>query len=133
MIFAVAACSSERGGESVDIDGSAAPSMPCTNVLGETPHVRLCAVTRAPNNPMISPATHTGISQNITMPSVIRAPDALARAAGLQPYWMYFAAHDGHYIRLAHAPAPTGPWALHVPGSLKDTEVAPFSNTISSP
>jgi len=67
------------------------------------------------------------------MPSVIRAPDSLATAAGLGPYWMYFAAHDGHYIRLAHAPAVTGPWTSYTPGSLQDTEVAPFSNTISSP
>jgi hypothetical protein len=78
---------------------------------------------------LIAPATHPGITRNITMPSVMRAPAAL----GIAPYWMYFAAHDGHYIRLAHADAVEGPWTVYAPGSLKDTEVAPFSDTISSP
>src|SRR5262245_38530435 len=96
-------------------DGTTKP--PCAG-LGATPHVRLCSVTRAPQNPLLSPATHPGISNNITMPSVIRAPDALAAAAGFGPYWMYFAAHDGHYIRLAHASAVTGPWTTYAPGSL---------------
>ena len=120
----------------IDTDaGRGAPDGPphaCAS-LGETPHVRLCAVTRAPQNPLISPATHPGISNNISMPSVIKAPAALAAANGFGAYWMYFAAHDGHYIRLAHANAVTGPWTLYTPGSLSDTEVAPFSNTISSP
>lgn len=102
---------------------------PCTP-LAATAHVRLCSVTRT-LGPLITPATHPGISNNITMPSVIRAPDALA--ANLGRYWMYFAAHDGHYIRLATADEPTGPWTTYAPGTLKDTEVAPFSDTISSP
>jgi hypothetical protein len=101
--------------------------------IASTPHVRLCSVTRAVDNPMIAPETHPGIGKNITMPSVVRVPDALAAAAGLGPYWMYFAAHDGHYIRLAHAGAVTGPWTTYAPGTLSDTEVAPFSDTISSP
>jgi len=113
--------------------GTDAPSAaPCTPV-GATPHVRLCSVTRAPEAPLIAPATHPGIGNNITMPSVIRAPDALAASAGLGRYWMYFAAHDGHYIRLATADAPAGPWTTYTPGTLTDTEVAPFSDTISSP
>jgi hypothetical protein len=100
---------------------------PCTP-LASTAHVRLCSVERTPA-PLITPATHPGISNNITMPSVIRAPAAL----GLGAYGMYFAAHDGRYIRLATADAPTGPWTTFAPGTLKDTEVAPFSDTISSP
>jgi hypothetical protein len=100
-------------------EDAASPS--CT--LAATPHVRLCSITRAA--PLITPTTHAGIGQNITMPSVLRASDGR--------YWMYFAAHDGRYIRLAHASAPSGPWTIYAPGSLKDTEVAPFSNTISSP
>lgn len=126
------------GSEAIEPDAAppssdATVTTPCPTVLAETPHVKLCSVTRAPAAPLIAPTTHTGISGNITMPSVIRAPAALAAAAGLGDYWMYFAAHDGHYIRLAHAPAPAGPWSLYTPGSLTDTQVAPFSNTISSP
>jgi hypothetical protein len=95
--------------------------------------VRLCSVTRARGGPLISPATHAGIGTNMSMPTVIHAPDALAEAQGFGAYWMYFAAHDGHYLRLAHAPAPLGPWTVYAPGSLTDTQVAPFSDTISSP
>lgn len=112
-------------------DGSST-SEPCTPIA-ETADVRLCAVRRAPESPLISPTTHPGISSNISMPTVIKAPAALAAANGFGAYWMYFAAHDGHYIRLAHAPSVSGPWTNYAPGTLKDTEVAPFSNTISSP
>jgi hypothetical protein len=132
LLAACVACAAPAGNDPTT-DAGAAPDTvaagPCTP-LAETPHVRLCSVRRAPENPLIAPATHTGIGKNITMPSVIRAPAALA---GLGTYWMYFAAHDGHYIRLAHADSASGPWTTYVPGTLKDTEVAPFSNTISSP
>ena len=75
------------------LDGAAPDTTQSTcAAIAATPHVRLCSVTRAAGNPLISPATHPGISNNISMPSVIRAPDALGFAA----YWMYFAAHDGH-------------------------------------
>jgi hypothetical protein len=111
---------------------SATTTTPCA-AIAETADVRLCSVRRAPENPLITPTTHTGISGNITMPTVIKAPPALATANGFGAYWMYFAAHDGHYIRLAHAPSVAGPWTNYTPGTLKDTEVAPFSNTISSP
>lgn len=111
--------------------GSAPAATPCTNPLGETPDVRLCGVTRVGTAPLISATTHPGIGKNISMPSVIRAPAALT--ANLGDYWMYFAAHDGHYIRLATADSPAGPWSVYAPGTLTDTEVAPFSNTISSP
>ena len=134
MLFACVACDASNGGSTPDaasttID-SGSNATPCT-AIAATPHVRLCSVTRAPENPLIAPATHTGISNNITMPSVVKMPAALAGNYGA--YWMYFAAHDGHYLRLAHADAPTGPWTTYVPGTLRDTEVAPFSNTISSP
>jgi hypothetical protein len=62
---------------------------------------------------------------------VIRVPSWLPGALGT--YYLYFAAHDGHYIRLAHADAPEGPWTIYAPGTLSDSEVAPFSDTIASP
>lgn len=96
-----------------------------------TPHLRLLSVTRSPNSPLLTPATHPGISNNICMPAVIRVPSWLPNPLG--KYYMYFAAHDGHYIRLAYADNLDGPWTNYTPGTLKDTEVPPFSNTISSP
>ncbi|TSC69287.1 MAG: exported protein of unknown function [Parcubacteria group bacterium Gr01-1014_56] len=96
-----------------------------------TEHVRLCSVTRSLNNPLISPTTHPGIGPNITMPSVIKVPTWLPSPLG--QYYMYFASHNGTYIRLAYANSPAGPWTNYAPGTLKDTQVAPFSDTISSP
>jgi hypothetical protein len=130
-LLVLAACGAPAGpiDDDASIDASGTPCAP----IAATPHVRLCSVTRTGQGPLISPATHPNLSSNITMPSVLRAPDALATAAGLGRYWMYFAAHDGHYIRLATADAPAGPWTTYAAGTLKDTEVAPFSNTISSP
>jgi hypothetical protein len=129
VLLLLAACSpplDEAIADANTVDIDATTGTPCTP-MAATAHVRLCSVTR--RGPLITPATHPGISNNITMPSVIRAPDAL----GMGRYWMYFAAHDGHYIRLATADSPTGPFTMYTPGSLKDTEVAPFGNTISSP
>jgi hypothetical protein len=130
-VLVLAACGAPAGpiDDDASIDASGTPCAP----IAATPHVRLCSVTRTGQGPLISPATHPNISSNITMPSVLRAPDALATEAGLGRYWMYFAAHDGHYIRLATADALAGPWTTYAAGTLKDTEVAPFSNTISSP
>jgi hypothetical protein len=96
-----------------------------------TKHVRLCSVTRSANNPLITPATSSTLSNNIDGPSVIRVPSWIPNRLG--NYYMYFAAHNGHYIRMAYANNPEGPWTIYAPGTLKDTEVAPFSNTISSP
>jgi hypothetical protein len=136
---ALTACSAKNAAGTADgsinnPDASIADAIanPCTP-LAQTAHVRLCSVERSARNPLITPATHPGISNNITMPSVLRVPPALAATMGGDSYWMYFAAHDGRYIRLAHAAAPEGPWITYAPGSLKDTEVAPFSDTISSP
>lgn len=123
LLFACGA----SGAEEADTPDAAGPSMPpaaCDAPLGQSGPVRLCSVERVGQSPLISPATHAGIGTNMSMPTVIHYQGA---------YWMYFAAHDGHYIRLAQASSPAGPWTLYAPGSLKDTEVAPFSDTISSP
>ncbi len=108
----------------------AAPGAPCT-AIAATAHVRLCRVTRSANNPLISPATSATLGKNFQGPSVMRVPSWIPNRLG--DFYMYFAAHDGSYIRLAYASSPAGPWTIHVPGTLKDTEVAPFSNTIASP
>lgn len=57
--------------------------------------------------------------QNINGPSVIRIPDwipADKRAAPEAKYYMYFAHHQGRYIRLAWAEDIEGPWSLHNTG-----------------
>ena len=37
----------------------------------------------------------------------------------LAQHYLYFADHKGRYIRLAYADAVTGPWKIHVPGTLR--------------
>lgn len=95
-----------------------------------TPHVRLCNVIKS-SAPLISQATHSGIGGNFQGPTVIKVPSWVPGRLG--DYYMYFAAHNGHYIRLAYANNLAGPWTNYAPGSLKDTQVAPFTNTIASP
>lgn len=67
-----------------------------------------------------SPIVHSGLDQsigdNIQGPSLIRAPDWVRNPLG--QYYLYFADHKGRYIRLAYADSLTGPWHIHVPGSL---------------
>lgn len=66
--------------------------------------------------PIITPATHPSIGNNIQGPSLIRVPDWVANPLGR--YYLYFADHKGKYIRLAYADKLTGPWHVHPPGSL---------------
>ena len=74
-------------------------------------------VTRLLDQPVIHPGIHASIGENIQGPSVIRVPDWVSNPLGRS--YMYFADHKGHYIRLAYADEITGPWQVHVPGSLQ--------------
>ena len=53
---------------------------------------------------------------NINGPSLIRVPDWVDNPLG--KYYLYFAHHQGKYIRLAHADDLDGPWKIHEPGVL---------------
>jgi len=70
------------------------------------------------------------MGENVDGPSLIRVPAWVA--ARLGRYYLYFAHHDGHYIRLAYADDLDGPWKMHTPGvlPLKD---ARFAGHIASP
>ena len=74
-------------------------------------------VKRLLDAPIISPATHPDIGDNIQGPSLIRVPDWVSNPLGR--YYLYFADHKGTYIRLAYADELTGPWRIHEPGSLR--------------
>ena len=77
-------------------------------------------VTRLLDQPIITPDLHPSLGVNIQGPSLIRAPDWLPGRLG--NYYLYFADHKGQYIRLAYADRLTGPWQVHVPGSLQISE-----------
>ena len=74
------------------------------------------AITRLPNNPIIRPHMDSRMGANINGPSPIRVPEWLPRPLGR--YYLYFAHHDGDYIRLAYADAVAGPWRMYEPGVL---------------
>lgn len=67
---------------------------------------------------IIGPATAThgsvgdpgGDGSNIMFGTIVRA--ASWHASPLDTYYCLFGHHDGTYIRLAHAPAVTGPWTV---------------------
>ena len=80
----------------------------------EAPSVR---VERLLDAPIIGPGLDPSIGENIQGPSLIRVPDWVPEPLG--HYYLYFADHKGHYIRLAYADDLLGPWSIHVPGSLQ--------------
>ena len=57
------------------------------------------------------------LGNNINGPSLIKVPDWIANPLGR--YYLYFAHHEGRYIRLAYADELTGPWHIHSPGTLQ--------------
>ncbi len=74
-------------------------------------------IDRLLDAPIITPATHPSIGENIQGPSLIRVPEWVPDALGR--YYLYFADHKGRYIRLAFADELRGPWTVHPPGSLQ--------------
>lgn len=88
----------------------------CMNILATAAPPEL-TVTRLGDGPIIHPGLHPSIGDNIQGPSIIRVPDWVANP--LARYYLYFADHKGSYIRLAYADNLTGPWQIHVPGSLQ--------------
>jgi len=69
---------------------------------------------------------------NVNGPSLIRVPEWVENPLG--QYYLYFAHHQGEYIRLAHADNLEGPWEIYSPGRgvlhLEDTT---FVKHIASP
>lgn len=91
-------------------------------------------VTRLINRPIITADLSPRLTEhghaNINGPSLIAAPDWLPTPLGR--YYLYFAHHQGTYIRLACADQLTGPWRIHEPATLRLAET-PFAGHIASP
>ncbi len=87
---------------------------------------------RLGGNPIIRPAMlPAGDGGNINGPSLIRAPGWLERPLGR--YYLYFAHHQGEYIRLACADRLGGPWRVHVPGTLRLADAPFIRKHVASP
>lgn len=87
-------------------------------------------LTRLSTNPIIRPNMDARMGANINGPSLIRVPDWIDNPLG--NYYLYFAHHQGKYIRLAYADDLDGPWKIHEPGVL-DLENAYCVSHVASP
>lgn len=97
----------------------------------DTPPPVRFSLERCASNPLITPASHADIGDNINGPSVMRAPAWLPHRLGR--YYMYFAHHRGDAIRLATADAVCGPWRVHPRGALALREAPGMAHHIASP
>lgn len=80
------------------------------------------AIRLSTDGPIIQPDMDPRMGANINGPSLIRAPEWLPHR--MAEYYLYFADHQGRYIRLALADHLLGPWRTHEPGSLQLEQTA---------
>jgi acetyl esterase/lipase len=89
-------------------------------------------VQRLGTAPIIRPEMLPGAEgANINGPALIRIPAWVARPLGR--YYLYFAHHQGRYIRLAYADRLEGPWTVHAPGVLRLEDAPPCVDHVASP
>jgi hypothetical protein len=87
-------------------------------------------IERLSGNPIITQALDASLGNNINGPSLIRVPDWVPDPLGR--YYLYFAHHNGRFIRLAYADALQGPWRIHAPGVLP-VELSTCTDHVASP
>ncbi len=85
---------------------------------------------RLATNPILTPDSDPSIGANINGPSLLRVPDWVANPLGR--YYLYFAHHQGQFIRLAYADDLAGPWRVYAPGVLPLSH-APCRHHLASP
>ena len=87
-------------------------------------------IERLASHPIIRPHMDDRMGDNINGPSLIRVPDWVEQPLG--QYYLYFAHHDGCYIRLAYSDELLGPWTTYRDGVLPLPE-ARFAGHVASP
>ncbi len=87
-------------------------------------------VKRFRNNPIIYPNMDDRMGSNINGPSLIRVPCWVTNPLG--KYCLYFAHHQGTYIRMAYADDLEGPWQIYSDGVLELRDSF-FNGHIASP
>lgn len=87
-------------------------------------------IRRFESNPIIRPDMDERMGSDINGPSLIRVPDWAPNRLGR--YYLYFAHHQGTYIRLAYADDLEGSWRIYTPGVL-DLADSFFDRHIASP
>lgn len=94
----------------------------CSAAMADVPQF---SARRLANNPIITPAMFVaaGVAddgKNINGPSLIRVPDWIPTAQrpdSRANYYLYFADHQGLYIRMAWSETVAGPYTLYEPGA----------------
>ena len=87
-------------------------------------------IERLGDAPIIRPHMDGQMGGNVNGPSLVEMPDWVADRLGR--YYLYFAHHDGQYIRLAYADDLTGPWRMHEAGVMPIAD-SRFAGHIASP
>jgi hypothetical protein len=87
-------------------------------------------VERFPENPIVRPHMDSRMGDNINGPSLIRMPAWVAPR--LARHYLYFAHHDGGYIRLAYSDDLRGPWRMYQREVLPHS-AALFAGHVASP
>ena len=87
-------------------------------------------VNRFQCNPIIHFESGGDLEGNINGPSLIKVPNWIQNPLGT--YYLYFAHHQGTYIRLAYSDRLSGPWKIHATGTLH-LENSHYTNHIASP
>jgi hypothetical protein len=94
---------------------------------------------RFPENPLITQRMSPTLGDNVNGPSLIRVPAWVGHPLGR--YYLYFAHHQGRFIRMAYADL-AGPWKIYEQGVLdvKDTafyrpqpDPRPYYTHVASP
>lgn len=109
---------------------AAADESPADRKLPANPFTTV-RVERCAGNPLITFDSSETLGRNINGPSVIRVPDWIEEPLGT--YYMYFAHHQGTFIRLAYADRLEGPWSIYEPGTLHLEQATAFKGHIASP
>jgi hypothetical protein len=73
--------------------------------------------TRLLDAPILVSNMDERMGANLNGPSLVRVPEWVPNRLG--DYYLYFAHHNGTYIRLAYADHLEGPWRIHSPGTLQ--------------
>lgn len=80
--------------------------------------------------PLLHPGSQVRLGTNVNGPCLIRVPEWVTNPLGR--YYLYFAHHQGTFIRLAYADFPEGPYRVYESGVL-DLADTPFKGHIASP
>ena len=68
-------------------------------------------------SPIITVGSSPTLEGNVNGPSLVLAPPWLENPLG--KYYLYFAHHNGTFIRLAYSDHLEGPWRIYEPGTLR--------------